>query len=164
MKCEKLTSENRREFISMIRWASKIAHEWNGHLEIFSQVKAENSGQNLLLLTVILQKIVVGCPWPELWKRTIGLIAAQFLVHFLAVELHDYNVKRPETSWFSLFMQECGTSSCSRFPLPFIFFTSGINSYLFGDSRAIGSFWKLQGLSLSFSRLIDPDAMVPSLP
>ena len=26
-----------REFISMIRWASKIVREWNGHLEIFSK-------------------------------------------------------------------------------------------------------------------------------
>ena len=68
----------------MIRWASKIVHEWNGHLEIFSQVK-ENSRQNLLLRTDILQKTVVGCPWPELWKTTIGLIAAHFFVHFLAV-------------------------------------------------------------------------------
>ena len=29
-------------------------------------------------------------------KTTIGLIAAHFLVHFLAVDLHDCNVKRPE--------------------------------------------------------------------
>ena len=134
----------------MIRWAAKIAHGWNGHLEIFSLVKAESSGQNLLLRTVILQKTVVGCPWPELWKRTIGLIAAQFLVHFLAVELHGYNVKRPETSLFSLFMQEFGACSCSRFPLPFIFFSSGINSYLFGDPRAIGSFWNTRALPIIF--------------
>ena len=38
----------------------------------------ENSRQNLLLRTNILQK------------------TADFLVHFLAVELHDCNVKRPE--------------------------------------------------------------------
>ena len=40
------TSENRREFISMIRWASKIVHGWNGHLEAFCQVNryfTENS-------------------------------------------------------------------------------------------------------------------------
>ena len=63
------------------------------------------SRQNLLLRTDILQKTVVGCPWPELWKTTIGLIAAHFFVHFLAFDLHDYNVKRPETSC-SRFMEE----------------------------------------------------------
>ena len=31
-----------------------------------------------------------------LTKTTIGLIAVHFLVHFFAVDLHDYNVKRPE--------------------------------------------------------------------
>ena len=38
----------------------KIVHEWNGHLEIL-RVK-ENSRQNLLIRTDILQKTVVG--WP----------------------------------------------------------------------------------------------------
>ena len=55
MKCEKLNFRNRREFISMIRWASKIVHGWNGHLEIFRQVK-ENSMQNLLLQTDVYRK------------------------------------------------------------------------------------------------------------
>ena len=41
-----------------IRQASKIVHEWNGHLE----VALENSRQYLLLRTVILQKTVVECP------------------------------------------------------------------------------------------------------
>ena len=44
------TSENRREFI---REGSKIVHEWNVHLEIFSR----------LLRTDILQKTVIECPW-----------------------------------------------------------------------------------------------------
>ena len=44
----------------MIRLASKIVHGWNGHLEIFCHVK-ENSRQNLLLRTDVLQKTVVGC-------------------------------------------------------------------------------------------------------
>ena len=44
------TSENCREFI---REASKIVHEWNVYLEIFSR----------LLRTDILQKTVIGCPW-----------------------------------------------------------------------------------------------------
>ena len=38
---KKKNSENRRKFI---RQASKIVHEWNGHLEIFSRPKPiENS-------------------------------------------------------------------------------------------------------------------------
>ena len=59
VKCKKnKTSENRREFI---RKASKIVHEWNVHLEIFSRPQAkENSRQYLLLRTDILQKKVVG--------------------------------------------------------------------------------------------------------
>ena len=55
------TLENRREFI---RYVTQIAHEWNGHLEIFSLPLAiENSRQFLLLRTDILQKTVFGCPW-----------------------------------------------------------------------------------------------------
>ena len=48
---------------NIIRQASKIVREWNGHLEIFClpQVK-ENSRQYVLLRTDILQKTVVGCP------------------------------------------------------------------------------------------------------
>ena len=42
----------------------------------------------------------------ERWKTTIGLISKKptlhvqhtFFVHFFAVVLRDYNVKRPETS------------------------------------------------------------------
>ena len=50
VKYENQTSENRREFI---REGSKMVHEWNVHLAIFSRV----------LRTDILQKAVVGCPW-----------------------------------------------------------------------------------------------------
>ena len=107
----------------MIRWALKIVHEWNGHLENFSQVK-ENSRQNLLLRTDILQKTVIGCPWPELWKTTIGLIAAHFFVHFLAADLHDYNVKRPETSWFSRFIEETWYMFLFTFSTADVFFFS----------------------------------------
>ena len=53
------TLKNRREFI---RQASKIEHEWNGHLDIFSLPQAiEKSRQFLLLRTDILQKTVFGC-------------------------------------------------------------------------------------------------------
>ena len=46
------TSENRRGFIGK---ASKIAHEWDGRLEIFSCPQGiENSRQYLLLRTDIL--------------------------------------------------------------------------------------------------------------
>ena len=43
--------------------ASKIVHEWNCHLEIFSRAQViENSREHLLLQTDILQKTVVWCP------------------------------------------------------------------------------------------------------
>ena len=52
--------ESRRDFI---RQPSKIVHEWNGHLEIFSLPQAiENSRQFLPLRTDISEKTVVGCP------------------------------------------------------------------------------------------------------
>ena len=89
----------------------------------------ENSRQNLLLRTDILQKTVVAALDVNCEKQlAIGLIAALLLVHFLAVDLHDYNVKRPETSWFSLSAwRKCGTCSCSLFPRPLIsFFSSAI--------------------------------------
>ena len=155
MKCEKLNFRNRREFISMIRWASKIVHEWNGHLEIFSQVK-ENSRQNLLLRTDILQKTVVGCPWPELWKTTIGLIAAHFLVHFLAVDLHDCNVKRPEN--FLVFF-----SRGNVVHVLVHFFHCRSFCFLFGDPRN-WIFLKITRASILFFRLIELEAIVPSLP
>ena len=54
------TSENSSGLIGK---ASKIVHEWNGHIEIFSLPQViENSRQYLLLRTDILQKTVVGCP------------------------------------------------------------------------------------------------------
>ena len=72
----------------------KIVHECNGHLEIFSQVK-EISRLNLLFRTDILQKTVVGCPWQELWKTTIGLIAAiAFYISLLLFCMTTTKVKR----------------------------------------------------------------------
>ena len=47
----------------MIRQASKIAHEWNGHLEIFSRPKQiENSRPCLLFRRDILRKQSLGAP------------------------------------------------------------------------------------------------------
>ena len=57
MDAKNLTSENSREFI---RKPSKLLHEWNDHLEIFSLSQAiKNYRQSLLLQTDILQKTVV---------------------------------------------------------------------------------------------------------
>ena len=57
------SSEKRSGFIGNA--ASKIVHEWNGNLEIFSRpqvIENSTSRQYLLLRTAILQKTVVGCP------------------------------------------------------------------------------------------------------
>ena len=52
--------KNLREFVKQ---ASKIVHQWNSHLEIFSPPEAiENSRQFLFLRTDIFYKTVVGCP------------------------------------------------------------------------------------------------------
>ena len=58
-------------------------------------------------------------------KTTIGLISKKatlqvqhtFLVHFLAVVLHDFNVKLPKTSWLRVLWRKCRTCSCSLFML-----------------------------------------------
>ena len=89
-------------------------------------VKKVYSRQNLLLRTDILQKTVVGCPWPELWKTTIGLIPAHFFVHFLAVVCMTttWNVQKPPG--FHVLWRKCGTCSCSLFLPLLIFFSSAI--------------------------------------
>ena len=142
--------------LAWLRWASKIVHEWNCHLEIFSQVK-ENSRQNLLLRTDILQKTVVGCSWPELWKTTIGVIAAHFFVHFLAVDLHDYTWNAQKLPGFHVLWRKYGTCTCS------LFFSSATKSYLFGDPRANWIFLKITSASILFSWFIDLEAIVTSL-
>ena len=63
VNCEKL------KFKNFIRWASKIIHEWNGHLDVFSRPQViENSRQYLLLRSDILKKTVVGFPLFSLFK------------------------------------------------------------------------------------------------
>ena len=54
--------------MEFIRYATKIVHKWNGHLEIFNLPQAiENVRQFVLLRTDILQKTVAGYPWPFKW-------------------------------------------------------------------------------------------------
>ena len=56
-------------------------------------------------------------------KTTIGLIskkatftrAVNFFVYFIAVDLHDYNVKLPETSWLHVLCRKRRTCSCFPF-------------------------------------------------
>ena len=56
-------------FKNFIRWAPKIVHEWNGHLDVFSRPQViENSRQYLLLRSDILKKTVVGFPLFSLFK------------------------------------------------------------------------------------------------
>ena len=115
--------------LSTVRWVSKIVHEWNGHLEFFSQV-IENSRKNLLLLTdinIFLQKTVVRCPWlvrtvknnnrpncstlfctfPCCW---FAWLQCQMSRNFLIFTFYRGNV-----------VHVC---FCSLFPLPLIFFFS----------------------------------------
>jgi len=56
-------------------------------------------------------------------KTTIGLIskkatftrAVHFFVYFIAVALHDYNVKLPETSWLHVLGRKCRMCFCYLF-------------------------------------------------
>ena len=64
VKCEK--SNFGKSWRIYWKSSSKIVHEWNGHLEIFSRPQViENSRQYSLLWTDILKKTVVGCPWNQ---------------------------------------------------------------------------------------------------
>ena len=81
-------------------------------------------------------------------KTTIGLISKKatlhvqhtFFVHFLAVVLHDYNVKLPETSWLHVLWRKCRTCSCSlffhcrsfspRWPLAFLIFSPPLQNFM----------------------------------
>ena len=101
-------------YLRMIGWASKIAYEWNGHveisLEIFSQVK-QHSSKNFLPWTYILQKTVVGCPCPELWKTTIGVAncSAHFLsgAHFIGSCFCTFSCR-----WFGWLQRETSRNLC----------------------------------------------------
>ena len=81
-------------------------------------------------------------------KTTIGLIskkatftrAVHFFVYFIAVALHDYNVKLPETSWLHVLCRKHRTCSCSPFfhcrsfspwwPLAFLFFSPLLQNFM----------------------------------
>ena len=64
VKCEKVKLQKIVGNLLGNLQASKIVHEWNGHLEIFSRPQViENSGQYLLLRKDITQKTVsLGAP------------------------------------------------------------------------------------------------------
>ena len=47
-------------------------------------------------------------------KKTLH-VQHTFFVHFFAVVWHDYNVKRPETSWLHVLWKKCRTCSCWLF-------------------------------------------------
>ena len=51
----------------------------------------------------------------ERLKKSNSARAAHFFVHFFALVLHDYDVKRPETSWLHVLWRKCRTCSCSLF-------------------------------------------------
>ena len=127
----------------------EIVHEWNGHLEIFSQVRKKILGK----ICFSWQKTIVGCPWPERWKTTIGQIAAHFLVHFLAVDLHDCKVKRPQN--FLIFTFKGGNVThvlvhffhCSSF----LFFSSAIKFvYVRWSSGNLDLFENCKGFNIIF--------------
>ena len=81
-------------------------------------------------------------------KTTIGLIsknatftrAVHFFVYFIAVALHDYNVKLAETSWLHVLCRKRRTCSCSPFfhcrsfspwwPLAFLFFSPLLQNFM----------------------------------
>ena len=81
-------------------------------------------------------------------KTKIGLISKKatlhvqhtFCVHFFAVLLHDYNVKRPEASWLHVLSRKRRTCSCSLFshcrsfsprrPLAFLIFSPPLQNFM----------------------------------
>ena len=84
-----------------------------------------------------------------------------FFVHFFAVDLHDYDVKRPEASWLHVLSRKRRTCSCSiffhcrsfspRWPLAFIIFSPPLQNFmLFLPQKTSPLFFV--SLSSSFSR------------
>ena len=63
-----------------MRKASKIVHEWNSNLEIFSRPQViDSSMQYLLLRTDVLQKKTVRCRWNLLFCHSVmGELAHNF--------------------------------------------------------------------------------------
>ena len=94
-------------------------------------------------------------------KTAIGLISKKatlhvqhtFFVHFLAVVLHDYNVKLPETSWLHVLLQnyKIFTFFFQRKNVSFVFYLSLCLSLLFSLSFA--------GLSPTFSFSLSPSSL-----
>ena len=101
-------------------------------------------------------------------KTTIGLIskkatftrAVHFFVYFIAVALHDYNVKLPETSWLHVLCRKLRTCSCSPFfhrrsfspwwPLAFLFFSPLLQNFmLFLQQKVSPLFFSLSRSSCS---------------
>ena len=102
-------------------------------------------------------------------KTTIGLISKKatlhfqhtLFVHFLAVVLHDYNVKLPEASWLHILWRKCYTSSCSlffhcssfspRWPLAFLIFSLPLQNFILFLQQKMSPLFFLSRIS-SFSR------------
>ena len=89
---------------------------------------------------------------------------AHFFVHFLATNLHEYNVKRSENV---LVLGNLGGTCMFLFTFSTaahffkLRYKIGICSVILGQ---FGSFFKITRASILFSRLIDLEAIVPSLP
>ena len=73
-------------------------------------------------------------------KKATLHVQHTFFVHFLAVVLHDYNEKLPETSWLHVLQRKCRTCSCSfffycrsfspRWPLAFLIFSPPLQNFM----------------------------------
>ena len=105
-------------------------------------------------------------------KTTIGLIskkvtftrAVHFLVYFIAVALHDYNVKLAETSWLHVLCRKRRTCSCSPFfhcrsfspwwPLAFLSFSPLLQNFmLFLQQKVSPLFFLSLALAVLFVEL-----------
>ena len=91
-----------------------------------ARAKSEALGNiySLLKLNILKSCKAKGRRQRELWKnnnssheqkKTLPVQHMHFLffVHFFDVDLHDYNMKRPETSWLHVSWRKCRTCSCS---------------------------------------------------
>ena len=105
-------------------------------------------------------------------KTTIGLIsknatftrAVHFFVYFIAVALHDYNVKLAETSWLHVLCRKRRTCSCCPFfhcrsfspwwPLAFLSFSPLLQNFmLFLQQKVSPLFFLSLALAVLFVEL-----------
>ena len=96
----------------MIRWASKVVHGWNGHLETFCQVNRYFTENSRWMSRIVKNN-----------NRSNRSTLFRYISLPLICMTTTWNVQKLP---LHVLWRKCGTCSCSLFPLPLISFSSAI--------------------------------------